>query len=118
MFAIVRIKGFQYLTKPGEKLIVPRFDLEPNSEITLEDVLFLKTDNQTLIGNPKIKGASVTAKILGHIRAPKVTVFKFIRRENYRRLKGHKQPLTEIEITKINCPSKVDSAENNNNKEA
>lgn len=113
MFAIVNIKGFQYFAKPGEKLIVPRFNLEPNSEITLDDVLFLKTDNQTLIGNPKVKGASVTAKILAHIRAPKVTIFKFIRRENYRRLKGHKQPLTEIEITKINYTPNVDSGENN-----
>ncbi|MCX8015033.1 MAG: 50S ribosomal protein L21 [candidate division WOR-3 bacterium] len=101
MFAIVKIKGFQYFAKPGEKLIVPRFNVAPDTEITLDDVIFLKTDNQTIVGTPAVKGATITAKIVRHLRAPKVTIFKFIRRENYRRLKGHKQPLSEIQITKI-----------------
>ncbi|MCS7258284.1 MAG: 50S ribosomal protein L21 [candidate division WOR-3 bacterium] len=101
MFAIVKIKGFQYLAKPHDKLIVPKLDGEPNSEVSFDEVLFLKKDNQTYIGNPFIKGAKVLAKIVAHKRAPKVHVFKFIRRENYRRLKGHKQPLTEIEIISI-----------------
>lgn len=102
MFAIVRIKGFQFFAKPGERITVPKLDLEPNSIISFDDIIFLKVDNQTLIGNPKVKGASVEAKVLKHTRAEKVTTFKFIRRENYRRLKGHKQHLTELEITKIN----------------
>jgi large subunit ribosomal protein L21 len=55
-----------------------------------------------LIGNPKVKGASVEAKVLANTRADKVTTFKFTRREKYRRLKGHKQNLTKILVTKIN----------------
>jgi large subunit ribosomal protein L21 len=102
MFAIVRIKGFQYFAKPGEKLTVPKFDLTPNSIVTFDDVLFLKTDDTTVIGNPKVKGASVEAKIISHFRADKAITFKFTRRENYRRLKGHKQQLTKLEISKIN----------------
>jgi large subunit ribosomal protein L21 len=102
MFAIVRIKGFQYFAKDGEKLLVPKLDLEPNTDTTFDDVIFLKTDNKTIIGNPKVKGASIEAKVLVHFRAPKVTTFKFIRRENYRRLKGHKQQLTKLEVTRIN----------------
>jgi large subunit ribosomal protein L21 len=102
MFAIVRIKGFQFFAKPGEKLIVPKLDLEPQANTIFDDVIFLKADSQTLIGNPKVKGASVEVKVLSHIRSPKVTTFKFIRRENYRRLKGHKQELTKLEVTKIN----------------
>jgi large subunit ribosomal protein L21 len=102
MLAIVKIKGFQYLLKPNDKLTVPRINAEPNSEVVFDEVLFIKKDGQTFIGNPLIKGANVVARILRHIRGKKVHVFKFIRRENYRRLKGHKQPLTEIEIVKIN----------------
>ncbi len=102
MFAIVRIKGFQFFAKVGEKLLVPKMDAEPNSTATLDDVIFLKTDNQAIVGKPKVAGASVDVKVLSHTRAPKVTTFKFIRRENYRRLKGHKQPLTQIEVTNIN----------------
>lgn len=102
MFAIVRIKGFQFLAKQGERLTVPKLDLEPNTNTTFDDIIFLKTDNKTIIGNPKVKGASIEAKVLSHLRASKVTTFKFIRRENYRRLKGHKQQLTNLEITRIN----------------
>lgn len=102
MFAIVRIKGFQYFAKQGEKLIVPKLDLKPQTNTTFDDIIFLKADNQTFIGNPKVVGASIEAKVLSHIRAPKLTTFKFIRRENYRRLKGHKQQLTKLEITRIN----------------
>ncbi len=102
MFAIVRIKGFQYFAKPGEKLTVPKLDSAPNTKITFDDVLFLKQGDTTLIGNPKVIGASVEAKVLSHFRADKAITFKFIRRENYRRLKGHKQQLTELEISKIN----------------
>ncbi|MEO0131399.1 MAG: 50S ribosomal protein L21 [candidate division WOR-3 bacterium] len=101
MFAIVRIKGFQYLAKPQVRLTVPKLAAEVNSEVAFDEVLFLKTNGQTYVGNPVIKGARVLARVITHKRAPKVNVFKFIRRENYRRLKGHKQPLTEIEITKI-----------------
>jgi large subunit ribosomal protein L21 len=102
MFAIVRIKGFQFFAKVGERLTVPKLDLAPNTAATFDDVIFLKTDNKAVIGNPKVSGASVDTKVLSHNRAPKVTTFKFIRRENYRRLKGHKQPLTQLEVTKIN----------------
>lgn len=102
MFAIVRIKGFQYFAKPGEKLTVPLLDLAVNEKITFDEVLFLRTDKQVLVGDPFIKGASVEAKVISHTRARKVTSFKFTRRENYRRLKGHKQPLTDLEINKIN----------------
>ncbi len=102
MFAIVRIKGFQYFAKVGEKITVPKLDLEPNSETTFDEVIFLKTDSKTVIGNPKVKGASIAIKVHSHFRAPKVTTFKFTRRENYRRLKGHKQQLTKLEVTGIN----------------
>jgi len=42
--------------------------------------------------------------VIDHPRAAKVTTFKFIRRENYRRKKGHRQPLTRIRVAKIVCP--------------
>lgn len=101
MFAIVRIKGFQHFVKVGEKIIVPKLDESVDSEVVFNEVLFLKTDQDAVVGKPFVKGVSVHAKVLRHLRAPKVTTFKFIRRENYRRLKGHKQPLTELEITDI-----------------
>jgi len=102
MFTIVRIKGFQFFAKAGEILSVPKLDAPPDATVTFDDVIFLKSGNETVIGKPKVKGATIEAKVISHIRNPKVTTFKFTRRENYRRLKGHKQELTKIEVIKIN----------------
>jgi large subunit ribosomal protein L21 len=102
MFAIVRIKGFQFFAKAGEILTVPKLNSKPEATETFDDIIFLKSENETVIGKPKVKGASIEARVISHIRDPKVTTFKFTRRENYRRLKGHKQELTKVEVTKIN----------------
>jgi large subunit ribosomal protein L21 len=53
------------------------------------------------IGTPLVSGAKVTAKVVEQTRDDKVVIFKKKRRQNYRRTKGHKQPLTVIEITDI-----------------
>ncbi|MEO0091270.1 MAG: 50S ribosomal protein L21 [candidate division WOR-3 bacterium] len=105
-FAVVKIQGAQYLVKPKEKIAVNRLAAEPGTVIKFNEVLFIKSKNNTIVGNPTVAGAEITAKVINHIRAPKVYTFKFIRRENYRRLKGHKQPLTELEILEINYSPK------------
>lgn len=105
MYAVVNFGGTQFLAKTGQKIAVPRVDAKIGETIKIDDVLLLKTDNDTIIGNPKIKDTSVEAKVLSNIQGDKVTIFKFIRRENYRRKKGHRQLLSELEITKISHPS-------------
>jgi large subunit ribosomal protein L21 len=74
---------------------------EPGTTVPLE-VLFLRTDDKAVVGSPTVPGAQVEAEVVGHIRAPKVTIYKFIRRENYRRKKGHRQQLTRVKIARIN----------------
>jgi len=101
MYAIVRAGGFQFLVKEGDKLQIPLVKAEPGSIVKLDDVLFLKTDSEALIGTPKVPNAVVEAKVIGEARRPKVTIFKFIKRENYRRKKGHKQTVTEVEIARV-----------------
>lgn len=101
MYAIVRIAGFQYLVTEGEKVIVPRLDSEPGSSVTFDDVLLVRTQHRVIVGTPVVPGASVEATVVDHPRGAKVTAFKFIRTENYRRKKGHRQPLTRIMISDI-----------------
>ncbi|MBA3930667.1 MAG: 50S ribosomal protein L21, partial [Xanthomonas sp.] len=48
-----------------------------------------------------LKGASVTAKVVGHGRADKVRIIKFRRRKHHMKRQGHRQHYTEIEITGI-----------------
>lgn len=101
MYAIVRTGGFQFLVKEGDKLQVPLLKADPGSIVKLDDVLLLKTDTDVMVGTPTVTNAVVEAKVIGEARRPKVTIFKFIKRENYRRKKGHKQVVTEVEIARV-----------------
>jgi len=105
MFAIAQIKGVQYLVKEGDKIIIPHHDAQEGEIIKFTDVLFLKTPERTIVGNPTIPSASIEAKVLSHFKGKKIIVFKFRRRENYRRKRGHRDLLTKIEIVKINPPA-------------
>lgn len=101
MYAIVRLDGCQYVISEGERVIVSLRKEEPGASLKLDDVLLLRNEHEAVIGTPRVAGAVVEAKVIDHVRNPKVMIGKFTRRENYRRKKGHKQPMTEIEITRI-----------------
>ncbi len=97
MRAIVEISDKQFVVSQGDKLFVPLQKSEEGSEITFDKVLL--TSNETDVSvNPSAK---VNAKVIRHIKADKITVFKKKRRKRYRRTKGHRQQLTEIEITSL-----------------
>ncbi len=100
MYAIVKVAGYQCLVKEGDIVTVPRLQAEPGSTVPLE-VLFLRTDDKALVGTPTVPGAQVQAEVVDHVRAGKITIHKFIRRENYRRKKGHRQQLTRVKIAKF-----------------
>lgn len=101
MFAVVEIAGMQFEVQPNQKLNVPLLKGNPGDAVEFENVLLAGKDNDTVIGDPYVEG-KVTAKIVEHGRGEKVIVFKKKRRKGYRRLKGHKQHYTRIEVTGIN----------------
>jgi large subunit ribosomal protein L21 len=101
MYAIVEIAGQQFKVAQDQKVYVHRLKGEEGSKVTFDNV-FLLDDNGTIsIGAPAIKGAEVTAKILGHLKGDKVIVFKKKRRNGYIKKNGHRQALTEIQIESI-----------------
>jgi len=101
MYAIVEIAGQQFKVAQDQKVYVHRLKGEEGSKVTF-DTIFLLDDNGAIsIGAPAIKGAEVTAKILGHLKGDKVIVFKKKRRKGYIKKNGHRQALTEIQIESI-----------------
>jgi large subunit ribosomal protein L21 len=101
MYAIVEIAGQQFKVAQDQKVYVHRLKEEEGSKVTF-DTIFLLDDNGAIsIGAPAIKGAEVTAKILGHLKGDKVIVFKKKRRKGYIKKNGHRQALTEIQIESI-----------------
>ena len=102
MFAVVDIAGFQEKVQEGDALSVPRLDTEEGKTVTFKDVLLVaKSDDDVTVGTPTVIGAVVEAKVVGHGRGEKIRVFKMKKRKRYRRVHGHRQDYTDIEVTKI-----------------
>ena len=101
MYAIFRALGKQFRAEKGQVLRLPRMDAKPGSKITFDEVL-LSSDGETIrAGTPLVKGAKVEAEVVGEGKEPKIIVFKFKRRKNYRRKTGHRQKFTEVRVTGV-----------------
>ena len=101
MYAIIRAGGKQFRAEKGKTLRLPLMTAEAGSKVTFDEVL-LSSDGQTVkAGAPLVKGAKVLGEVVGAGKEPKIYVFKFKRRKNYRRKTGHRQGYTEVRITDL-----------------
>ena len=103
MYAIVEIAGQQFKVQKEAKLYVHRLEAEPQSQVTFDKVLLVDHDGKISVGAPVISGAKVTAKVIQHLKGDKVIVFKKKRRKGYRKLNGHRQQLTQVQIEEISA---------------
>ena len=102
MYAVVDFKGTQFRVEKDQTLEVPFLkDKEIGTEIELDRVLFLKNDNDTIVGQPVIEKSKVIAEIIAHKKDKKIIVFKKKRRKGYEKKQGHRQNYTEIKIKDI-----------------
>lgn len=104
MFALVEIAGNQYEVKEKDQVKVPLLNGDPGDEVKFDNILLTKDEDNINVGSPYISG-SVSAKILEHGKDDKVLVFHKKRRKGYRKLNGHRQHYTMIEISNINLDS-------------
>ncbi len=101
MYAIVDIAGQQFKVEKDQKLYVHRLEGEEGKKVSFDKVLLIDTGNKVSVGEPVVKGASVDAKIVAHVKGDKVLVFKKKRRKGYQKLNGHRQQFTQIQIEGI-----------------
>lgn len=101
MFSIVSIGGKQYKVAKGEKVIVQRLDGEVGDTLTFDRVLLVADDGKTKIGTPTVKGATVTAKIVGQSQGEKLTVRRFKSKVRYRKIRGFRPQITTLEILTV-----------------
>lgn len=97
MYAVVKIAGFDYKVKPGDKISVPYMEADKGKEVEFSQVTLLR-DEKELKFSPK---AVVKARVIGHRRGKKVIVYKFKRRKGYRNKSGYRDTITDIEVTAI-----------------
>lgn len=101
MYAIIRSGNRQYRAEIGSVLDVERLPEPVDSQILLEDVLLLRDERGTQIGQPRVAGARVLATVVEQRRGPKVLVLKYRQRTSYRRKSGHRQYITRLRIDDI-----------------
>lgn len=101
MYAIVEIGGQQFKIQKEQKLFVNLLDIETGSDLEFDKVMLLADGDKIKVGKPLVKGARVKAKVLDHVKADKILVFKKKRRKGYQKMNGHRQPMTQIQIEEI-----------------
>lgn len=103
MYAVIKTGGKQYRVVAGQQLAVERFPgSEPDTELNLTPVLVV--DGDTVLATPsQLSGASVTARIVGETKGPKIVGFTYKSKANERRRWGHRQKYSTIEITGISA---------------
>lgn len=101
MFAVIQTGGKQYKVAEGEMVKVEKLDAVAGDKITLDQILMIKDDQGTRIGDPLVQGAKITAEVLEQGRGKKITVYKYKKRKNQRKKQGHRQAYTRILIEKI-----------------
>ncbi len=101
MYAIVEIAGQQFKVAKDQRLFVHRLQDKEGAKVSFDKVFLLDDGKKVTVGAPAITGASVEAKVLGHLKGDKVIVFKKKRRKGYRVKNGHRQSLTQLVVEQI-----------------
>ena len=99
MYAIIKTGGKQYRVEQGQTLLIERLPDAEGATVSLEPVLY--RSDEAVFDADGLGKIAVEATVIGHVRGPKLRVFKFKPKRGYRRRTGHRQELTRIEVTKI-----------------
>ena len=100
-FAIFETGGKQYKASASKIIEIEKLDSEKGKTIQFKNVLLLNDDKTTEIGNPNVDGAIVEAKLLDNVKDRTVLIFHKRRRKHSRKMNGHRQRHSKIQITKI-----------------
>ena len=101
MYAVIETGGKQYRVAPGDVIRVETLPGEKGDQGMLERVIAVSPEEGTLLTGAKIAQAKVEATILGHDRSPKILVFHYKRKKQYKKTRGHRQNYTELRVDKI-----------------
>jgi large subunit ribosomal protein L21 len=102
VYAVIMSGGKQYRVAEGEVVRVEKLEAESEAPVEFKEVLLVKTEEKTYIGEPLVEGASVTGMLKSQGKSDKVLVFKYKKKKQYRRTRGHRQQYSEVLIEKIN----------------
>ena len=106
MYAIIESCGKQYKVAEGDVVFFEKLDAEEGKKVTFDKVILVSDEGKVEVGNPYVKSVKVEGKVVSHGKAKKILVYKMKPKKNYRRMQGHRQPYTKVEITSIKLAAK------------
>jgi large subunit ribosomal protein L21 len=101
MYAIIADGGRQYRVEEGQELDLAYRDVPVGEKVSFENVLAVGGGDSVKLGSPMVKGASVTAEVMGIDNGPKINIRKLRRRKNFRKQTGHRAMYTRVKISSI-----------------
>lgn len=101
MFAVCKINKKQYIVSEGEIVKIEKITEKEGKELIIKEILLVSNGEEAEIGQPTLEKVSIKAKVKGHGKNKKVTIFKYKKRKGYRKKQGHRQTFSEILIEKI-----------------
>ena len=105
MYAVFRSGGKQYRASEGDRVRVERLDADEGDAVEFDQVLMVADGADVTLGSPLVEDSRVQGVVTAQGRGKKIVVTKFKRRKNYKRIMGHRQHFTEVEITSIGSAS-------------
>ena len=107
MYAVIKTGGKQYRVQPGDVLVVEKLDGDVGAAVKFDQVLAHGEGADVTLGAPVIDGAFVHATLIETRKGEKVKIFKKIRRQGYRRTRGHRQTETVLRVTGLEIGGKT-----------
>jgi large subunit ribosomal protein L21 len=106
-YAIIEASGKQFRVEAGRFYDLDRLPVEADSTVTIDKVLFVSHDGDSMVGQPLVEGATVSGTVLSHLRGRKIIVYKMKPKKKTRKKRGHRQELTRLMIDSISVNGKV-----------
>ena len=101
MYAIIESCGKQYKVSEGDVVFFEKLDAEEGKKVTFDNVILVSDGKDVKVGTPYVKGCKVEGTVVAQGKGPKIIVYKYKAKKNYRRIQGHRQPYTKVEIKSI-----------------
>ncbi len=101
MYAVIKTGGKQYRVQAGDLLVVEKLEGEPGAAVAFGEVLMLGEGEAVTVGAPLVDGAVVSGTLIETRKGEKVKIFKKIRRQGYRRTRGHRQFESVVRVTSV-----------------
>lgn len=101
MYAIIESCGKQYKVSEGDVVFFEKLDAEEGKKVTFDNVILVSDGKDVKVGTPYVNGCKVEGTVVAQGKGPKIIVYKYKAKKNYRRTQGHRQPYTKVEIKSI-----------------